>query len=189
MLMIAITDTRRIRFFVGGFPGSRGDSLAFRARSWSSSMENSDAPMRPMADGEFILGDSGFGLTAFLITPFREADMYGPNAVSMRRFNHLHAKMRVVVENAFGRLKGRWNVLRMICAHPGLASSIQEAAIALHNFLEARDGAYDGTVEEEADREEVALETPEGDECPLSLGAQRRVGILKALGLPWVDEE
>lgn len=115
--------------------------------------------------------------------------MYGPNAVSMRRFNHLHAKMRVVVENAFGRLKGRWNVLRMICAHPGLASSIQEAAIALHNFLEARDGAYDETVEEEADREEVALETPEGDECPLSLGAQRRVGILKALGLPWVDEE
>lgn len=73
MLMIAITDTRRIRFFVGGFPGSRGDSLAFRARSWSSSMENSDAPMRPMADGEFILGDSGFGLTAFLV---RDGDPY-----------------------------------------------------------------------------------------------------------------
>lgn len=33
MLLIAITDTRRIRFFVGGFPGSRGDSLAFRAKS------------------------------------------------------------------------------------------------------------------------------------------------------------
>lgn len=73
MLMIAITDTRRIRFFVGGFPGSRGDSLAFRARSWSSSMESSDAPMRPMALGEFILGDSGFGLTAFLV---RDGDPY-----------------------------------------------------------------------------------------------------------------
>lgn len=57
MLLIAITDTRRIRYFVGGFPGSRGDSLAFRARSWCSSMEDLDAPLRPMSDGEFTLVD------------------------------------------------------------------------------------------------------------------------------------
>lgn len=32
MLRIAITDTRRIRFFVGEFPGTRGVYLAFCAR-------------------------------------------------------------------------------------------------------------------------------------------------------------
>ena len=68
------------------------------------------------------------------ITPFREADMYGPNVESMRRFNHYHAKMRVVVENAFGRLKGRWRVLKMISTHPDLAAAIQELCVALHKI-------------------------------------------------------
>lgn len=67
MLFIAITDTRRIRLFVGGFPGSRANSSAFRARSWYSAMEDPNAPLRPLSDGEFILGDSGFALTAFLV--------------------------------------------------------------------------------------------------------------------------
>lgn len=67
MLRIAITDTRRIRFFVGGFPGTRGASLAFCARSWCTSMEDLDAPLRPMLNGDFILRDSGFALTTFLV--------------------------------------------------------------------------------------------------------------------------
>lgn len=115
--------------------------------------------------------------------------MRGPNVATMRRFNHQHEKMRVVVENAFGRLKGRWNVLRMICAHPHLASSIQEVTAALHNFMEALNGAYDETVEEESDRHGGGTGVADGDESPLSLGSLRRIAILKALGLPWVDEE
>lgn len=33
IVFLGITDTRRLRYFVGRFPGSRGDSLAFRTRS------------------------------------------------------------------------------------------------------------------------------------------------------------
>lgn len=278
MLRIAITDTRRIRLFAGGFPGTRGASLAFCARSCCTSMEDLDAPLRPMLNGDFILRDSGFALTTFLvrcrttfhqtfstpppapppapfcgtcqalaaialphpinrrprverelrdgslslppvqdknfdsqfigqlfflasvcfflcashalyITLFREAGLHGRNVSSMRRFNHQHAKMVVVVENAFGRLKGGWNVLRMICVHPTLASFIQEVAAALHNFLEARDGAYDENVEEETDRPEGMGNAVEGGESTFSLGSQRRITILKALGLPRVDED
>lgn len=70
MLLTAITNTRRIRVVIGGFPGSRGDSLAFRARSWYSSIEDPDAPLRPMLYREFFLGDSGFALTAFLVRSY-----------------------------------------------------------------------------------------------------------------------
>lgn len=60
--------------------------------------------------------------------------MRGPYVSSMRRFNHHHAKTRVVVENTFVRPKGRWNVLRMICTHLQLASFIQDVAAAQHKF-------------------------------------------------------
>jgi len=67
MLLIPICDTRRFRYFVGGFPGSRADSLAFRTRSWYQVMTDPDVHDRPMRPGELILGDSGFALTAFLV--------------------------------------------------------------------------------------------------------------------------
>lgn len=126
---------------------------------------------------------------ALYITLFREAGLHGRNVSSMRRFNHQHAKMLVVVENAFGRLKEGWNVLRMICVHPTLASFIQKVAAALHNFSEARDGAYDENVEEETDRPEGMGNAVEGGESTFSLGSQRRTTIQKTLGLPWVDED
>lgn len=153
LLFLPISDTRLIRYFVGGFPGSRGDSNAFKERSWYRAMLDAGDTLPPLEDGEFILGDAGFALAVFLITPFREADMHGPNVASMRRFNHQHAKMRVVVENAFGRLKGRWHVLRMTYAHPQLAASVQEVCVLLHNFLEERNGASDGEALE-ADEED-----------------------------------
>jgi len=80
------------------------------------------------------------------ITPFREVDISGPNAVSMRRFNHLHAKMRVVIENCFGRLKGRWSVLRFIAAHPVLAAAVQEVSVALHIFFGGQEWCVRGGV-------------------------------------------
>jgi len=119
-------------------------------------------------------------------TPFREADMHGPNVGSVRRFNHYHAQMRVELKNAFGRLKGRWHVLKMISTHPDRAAAIQELRVALHNFLEARDGAY---VREDVTAEQTAPEhgeTYDMDEAAQETGRARRVEILKALGLPWV---
>jgi len=65
--MLAISDTRRVCYFVGGLPGSQGDSLAFRTRSWSASMFEEDMSSRPLSVRDFILGDAGFALTAFLV--------------------------------------------------------------------------------------------------------------------------
>ena len=38
LLLLAITDTCRIRHLVGGFPGSCGDSTALKGRSWYRAM-------------------------------------------------------------------------------------------------------------------------------------------------------
>lgn len=175
-----------MRFFVGGFPRSRGDSVAFKGRSWYQSMLNPGSSQPLLEDGEFILGDAGFALAPFLITPFRGADMHGPNVASMRWFNHLHAKMRVVVESAFGRLKGRWHVLRITNAHPTLAASVQELCVLLHNFLEERNGAYDEEAWADSEEEEPAYAEPDCGDAVSSAGTQRRTELFKALRLPWV---
>jgi len=65
--MLAISDTRSVCNFVGGLPGSQGDSLAFRTRSWHAFMFEKDLGARPLSAREFILGDAGFSLTAFLV--------------------------------------------------------------------------------------------------------------------------
>jgi len=99
--------------------------------------------------------------------------------------------MRVVVENVFGRLKGRWNVLRCITANHVLAAAVQKVTVALHNLLEARDSEYEAEWEEE----ESSAETPvieegvETDDARRTGGAASRVQLVKALGLPWVDGE
>jgi len=51
MLMLAITDTRRVRLFAGGYPGSRGDSMAFRRRSWYKALSHLNAQCRPAETG------------------------------------------------------------------------------------------------------------------------------------------
>lgn len=66
-LFLAISDTRLIRYFVRGIPGSHGDSKAFKERSWYRAMLDAGDTLPPLEDGEFILGDAGFALAAFLV--------------------------------------------------------------------------------------------------------------------------
>lgn len=126
------------------------------------------------------------GMDWVQITPFREVDMGGPNVAALRRFNHLHAKMLVEVENAIGRWKGRWHALRMIYAHPDLAAHVQEVCVALHNFLEEREAPYDARQEEHEDVTMPTSAAADGNNTSTSLGVLRRIEIVNALGHLWV---
>ncbi|CAH2015864.1 unnamed protein product [Acanthoscelides obtectus] len=53
-----------------------------------------------------LLGDSGYGISPSLLTPFRQ-----PQTESERRYNRLHSKERVVIERVFGQLKQRFPIL------------------------------------------------------------------------------
>ena len=52
-----------------------------------------------------ILGDSAYALSEWLMKPYTDRGNLTPDECS---FNIKHSTMRVVVENAFGRLKGRF---------------------------------------------------------------------------------
>ena len=51
----------------------------------------------------FLLGDSAYGLSTFLLTPYKI-----PNCAEQDRFNAAHMKTRVKVECTIGILKARF---------------------------------------------------------------------------------
>ncbi|PZR02915.1 MAG: hypothetical protein DI539_27250 [Flavobacterium psychrophilum] len=59
-----------------------------------------------------ILGDSGYGLRDWLLTPVRNEDRA---STAERRYNRQHRRTRVIIEQAFGRLKMDWRVLHNEC--------------------------------------------------------------------------
>ena len=83
------------------WPGSVHDNRIFK---------NSDI-YQTMAANNYkgtLLGDEGYGIAPFLMTPF-------PNPVvdpREKRYNKLHTQNRVVIEQCFGQLKRRFPILR-----------------------------------------------------------------------------
>jgi hypothetical protein len=57
-----------------------------------------------------LLGDSAYPCLDWLVTPFKDN---GALSRSQRLFNYRHSSTRIVIENAFGLLKGRFRRLKM----------------------------------------------------------------------------
>lgn len=81
------------------WPGSVHDSRIWR---------NSDVRgIISQFDGSAcLLGDSGYGISPWLITPFKPARTH-----HQRQFNLLHCQERVIIERCFGQLKRRFPIL------------------------------------------------------------------------------
>lgn len=81
----------------------------------------------------WLLGDSGYPLEPWLLTPVVEAE-----TVQEERFNKLHATARNTIERAFGVLKSRFRCIhkdRTLHYKPPKAAKIIYACIILHNIL------------------------------------------------------
>lgn len=126
MNITVVSDHRKcIRFAIVGAPGSYNDTRVFNYAPFATE------------DGDFfngldvLFGDSAYTLTNRMIVPYGN-----PNAQEMQ-FNYLHSKMRVIVENCFGLLKGKWKIMGTTIRYKKditKASQISKACIVLHNL-------------------------------------------------------
>ena len=127
-----------------GWPGKVHDARVFSNSScfrkgnenvlfpqWSRNINGVSVPL-------VVLGDSAYPLLPWLMKPYLENDHTTPQE---RIFNYRQSRARMVVENAFGRLKGKWRCL-MKRNDAQLLKNIMHmtaACVTLHNFHEIHD--------------------------------------------------
>ncbi|XP_037934599.1 putative nuclease HARBI1 isoform X2 [Teleopsis dalmanni] len=81
--------------------------------------------------GSWLLGDAGYSLQPFLLTPYRDPQP----GTQEHKFNVKHASARNVIERAIGVLKSRFRCLaRLLQYQPEKVSKIINVCCALHNI-------------------------------------------------------
>ena len=98
-----------------GWPGRVHDARVFhnsqvyargeRGELFENRMVTINATQVPVV----VLGDPAYPLRPWMMKPFINS---GSLSVQQLEFNNRLSKARVVVEHAFGRLKGKWRCLR-----------------------------------------------------------------------------
>lgn len=100
------------------------NNIAFPA---ADSLPNDDIPTP-----NFILGDDAFGLRTYLMKPYAQRQMTKDQKI----FNYRLSRGRRIVENAFGILAQRWQILLTTMQHdPITIAIIIETCVILHNLM------------------------------------------------------
>ncbi|XP_064651986.1 putative nuclease HARBI1 [Lineus longissimus] len=133
-----------------GWPGCTHD-----ARVFNNSSVFQEAAAKFETD-EFLLGDSAYPIQPWLMTPYKD---YGNITRDQKRYNKRHNSARVVIERAFGQLKGRFRRLRDFdCSDFELLCHSILAACVMHNLCLKNN---DDTLEElQLDEENAAMPRP-----------------------------
>ncbi|XP_065642949.1 uncharacterized protein LOC136074544 [Hydra vulgaris] len=146
------------------WPGSVHDSRLFK-NSYIYPL------LKGLENRVYLLGDAGYGITPFLMTPFE-------NALTEleKNFNNKHAKSSVIVEYAFGQLKIRFPILRYgVRIKPEMIATCFTACFILHNIAKnLNDPDFDGEDVKENDEEIVPVIKEENEQQLRLLGQQRR---------------
>ncbi|GAB4860201.1 hypothetical protein Ancab_040427 [Ancistrocladus abbreviatus] len=116
MLLQAIVDPdMRFRDIITGWPGKISDNMVLQSSNFFKLCEkgkrlNGKRIELPEGTevGEYIIGDSGFPLLPWLITPYPGKDLPEPKG----EFNRRHFATRMVAQRALTRLKEMWKIIR-----------------------------------------------------------------------------
>ncbi|XP_050339117.1 putative nuclease HARBI1 [Bactrocera neohumeralis] len=127
--MIICDNKMKIRYVNAQFPGSNHDSHIWNVSNARYFHE------KKYLDGErnsWLLGDAGYALEPWLMTPFRTP----PSGSPEEKYNKIHAKARNIVERTIGVFKNRFRCLlgaRELHYEPWKAPQIVNVAAVLHN--------------------------------------------------------
>lgn len=109
-------------------PGSSHDALIWYM---SASRQHFLQKFESGDRGSWLLGDSGFSLEPFLITPYRNALI----GTSQHNFNKKHSAARNIVERSIGNLKICFRcLLNTLYYEPPKVVKILNVCCALHNI-------------------------------------------------------
>lgn len=90
----------------------------------------------------FLLGDSAYPLQTWLMKPFPESS----TNTHQKLYNYRTSRARIVIENAFGRLKGRWRrLMKKNDMNIDNVPHIIAACCVLHNICEVHGESFDST--------------------------------------------
>ena len=122
----------------------------------------------PYGRNSMILGDSGYKATPWCLTPYRESPNLTP---AQRRYNRIHKRSRVIVEQSLGVLKRTFSILKTgIRMSPERCSQVIKATAALYNFRKIRQlPDYDDQQDEDLNVDEESAEiNNENDQAGLA---------------------
>lgn len=114
------------------WPGSVHDSRIWRLSGVQEVVRRFDGDV-------CLLGDSGYGITPWLLTPYSEV-----RNAQERQFNLIHAQERVIIERVFGQIKRRFPILssQVRIALEKIPKLII-ACVVLHNISKHLNDAWD----------------------------------------------
>ena len=124
------------------WPGSVHDSFIFRTSAVYDCLRVNHTTL----EKGVMLGDSGYALTNFLMTPYDN-----PTTRQERRFNITHKTTRSSVERSIGQLKRRFHGLKSgLRVQPEKACLFITACVILHNIAKMLNEVdFDGEDEED----------------------------------------
>lgn len=139
VILLALVDHNYKFLFTNvGSPGRNHDSAVYRGSVLPRALETEllSEPAK-LIEGErvgaVILCDQAFPLTSHLMKPYPHRNT---SDETVRQFNYTLSKARRVVENAFGRLKARFRVLKSLECEISNVNHIIQACCVLHNICE-----------------------------------------------------
>ncbi|XP_030752551.1 putative nuclease HARBI1 isoform X2 [Sitophilus oryzae] len=111
-----------------GWPGSTHDS-----RMWKESPIYEKLKTNLLGEEFHLLGDTAYPLETFIMVPYKDN---GHLTKKQKKFNQILSSTRVVIEQAFGRLKGIWRRLKFLnIQNLSYFKFIIIATCMLHNIL------------------------------------------------------
>ena len=124
------------------WPGSVHNARVFDNSDLLRGIENN--PDTYVPGNSHIIGDSGYGQAKFMMTPFRDN---GHLTAAQKKYNKYHSSTCMVIERAFGHVKGYFRRLKYLGVQVTNVPLIVMAVCILHNLCVIHEDEIEGFIE------------------------------------------